>query len=192
MEVIAQAGDAEEAWQQTRQLFPRLLPDVVVLDVPNHHYASVQVTKRLKTSYPSVRVLGIAGQLDEVHLSQMLKAGAAGYLLKTSHATGLKEAIHRLAQGETYLDPSIKGEIRNGGLYLSTPNSVSEILSAGQVEILKLVAWGYTNAEIAKRMYFSIKTIEAHKLAIRKKLGLRTQAEMVRFSYQHGWLNREE
>lgn len=186
MEVVGEAGDGEEAWQRAREL----LPDVVVMDVSMPHLNGAQATERLKVSCPQVKVIALSAHQDEAHIRQLLAAGASGYVLKKTIAEELTTAIRTVARGGVHLDSQIAGKVVGG--YIKPSGDDGDIaLSAREREVLTLVAWGYTNKEIAARLLISVKTVEGHKARFMDKLDLSSRADIVRFALKRGWLRDE-
>jgi two-component system response regulator NreC len=184
MEVIGEAGDGDMAWRQTKAL----LPDIVVMDVSMPEMNGAQATQRLKVLCPNVKVIALSAYADEIHVRQLLAAGAVGYVLKRTIAEELTKAIRTVAAGGTYLDPAIAGKIV--GTYIngnSNSNSNSNI-SPREHEVLLDIARGYTNKEIAARLHLSVKTVEGHKTRIMSKLDLQSRAGIVRYALDKGWL----
>lgn len=186
MEVVGEAGDGNAAVQQAADL----TPDVVVMDISMPELNGLQTTEALKKVCPQVKVLTLTRHTDTAHLQQLLLAGASGYVLKQSVADELIRAIRAVAIGGTYLDPAIAQKIianHNGRLPTrSTPNL--RVLGERETEVLRLIARGYSNKEIAARLELSVKTVEAHKSNAMKKLDLHSRIEIVRFAILCGWL----
>jgi DNA-binding NarL/FixJ family response regulator len=187
MEVVGEVADGQGAVAQAR----KLRPDVVVMDVSMPQVNGLEATKAIKASCPQVRVVTLTRHADDGYLQQLLRAGASGYVLKQSRATEVLHAIRAVAGGGTYIDPTIADRLV-GALGRRAQASGTENGKAGlsprEEEILRLVAWGYSNKEIASRLELSVKTIETHKSNATQKLGLQTRIEVVRFALLQGWL----
>lgn len=187
MEVIAEAADGRAAVAEAC----RLRPDVVVMDVSMPHVNGLEATQAMKASCPEVRVLTLTRHADDGYLQQLLHAGASGYVLKQSRAAEVLHAIRAVAAGGTYLDPAIADRvIGNFGrrVQLTTSGTGHVTVSAREEEVLRFVAWGYSNKEIAARLELSVKTIETHKTNATQKLGLHNRIDIVRFALLQGWL----
>jgi DNA-binding NarL/FixJ family response regulator len=186
MEVIAEAADGQAAWQKARQL----LPDVVVMDVSMPTLGGAGATTQLRQVCPQVKVLALSMHEDKSYLRELLEAGASGYVLKRSAAEDLIRAIRTVAAGGVYLDPSLAGKIV--GSFVRQPSLKGEIegseLSDRETEVLRLIAQGYSNKEIAAQLAISVKTVETYKARSMEKLGLGSRVDIVRYALQRGWL----
>jgi DNA-binding NarL/FixJ family response regulator len=183
LELIGEAGDGEAAYEQAL----RLRPDVVVMDVSMPGVSGLEATERLKQACPEIRVVALTAQEHSGYVRRLLEAGASGYLLKRAAATVLIEAIRTVAAGGVYLDPSIAGHVVEGYVRPRPGGATSE-LSAREEEVLRLLAQGYSNKEIAARLQISVKTVETHKARAMEKLDLGSRVDLVRYALQHGWL----
>ena len=186
MEVVGEAGDGLAAVTQAQ----KLLPDVLVMDITMPRLNGLKATERLKAVCPQVRVLTLSRHADAGYIQQLLRAGAAGYVLKQSASTELMHAIRAIASGGTYLDPKLAAKVadaysgRAGALRGEAHGSLSERES----EVLRHIALGYSNKEIAARLELSVKTIEAHKANAMRKLGITSRIDLVRYAMFQGWL----
>jgi DNA-binding NarL/FixJ family response regulator len=186
MEVIGEAGDGQSACEQV----PRLLPDVAVLDVSMPGVSGAQAAEQLRQACPAVKVLALTVHEDRGYLRQLLEAGAAGYVLKRAAAEELIRAIRTVAAGGVYLDPTLAGKVVGG--FVRKPGGKGEPeggeLSEREGEVVRLVALGYSNKEIAARLELSVKTVETYKARSLEKLGLHSRADLVRYALRCGWL----
>jgi DNA-binding NarL/FixJ family response regulator len=186
MEVIGEAADGEEACERAREL----RPDLVIMDVAMPACSGALATQRLKGTCPDVKVLALTLHEDEGYLRQLLQAGASGYILKRAAAEELTLAIRTVAAGGVYLDPIIAGKVV--GSYIGKPSPPGEPrgsdLSEREAEVLRLVAWGYTNKEIAARLQIGVKTVETYKTRLMEKLEARSRVDLVRYALRRGWL----
>ena len=140
---------------------------------------------------PTTRVLALTVHEDSGYLQQLLRAGASGYVLKRAAADDLIHAIRTVARGGTYLDPGLTGKVL-GGLIGRQPQPNAppgDALSDREEEVLRLIARGFTNREIAAQLDVSVKTIETHKARAMEKLGLESRAAIVAYAIQWGWLS---
>jgi DNA-binding NarL/FixJ family response regulator len=187
--VIAEAADGEEAFQQTK----KLLPDVVVMDVSMPQCSGIEATERLKQSCPKVRVLALTAHETLDYLRRLLKAGASGYVTKRSAPMELTRAVRAVAAGETYLDATMAGALANdmAGRMSSGGAGATEDISPREVEVLRDIARGYSNKEIAARLQISVKTVETYKARLMKKLKLHSRVDIVRYASHQGWLEEE-
>jgi DNA-binding NarL/FixJ family response regulator len=186
IEVVGEAADGREAVERAQEF----LPDLVLMDISMPKLNGLKATEKLKKACPQVSVLALTRHRDEAYLQQILRAGASGYVLKQSAPAELLHAIRSIAAGGKYLDPAIAGAVL--GSYARQPQSVfkgtDENISPRESEILALIAWGYSNKEIATRLNLSIKTIEVHKANAMRKLGMKSRIEIVRYALLQGWL----
>jgi len=187
MRVVGEAGNGKEALKQARALEP----DVVVMDLSMPELNGLQVTERLKAEHSKAKVVALTVHEDASYLLQLCKAGAAGYVLKRSAGDDLIHAIRTVAAGGLHFDPSLASKALSGhGRDLSSGvGALAGDLSEREKEVLILLAWGYSNKEIAGHLELSIKTVETYRVRISEKLGLRSRAKLVQFALRQGWLN---
>lgn len=186
MEIIGEAGNGEAAWRDARAL----LPDVVVMDVSMPDLNGAQATERLKAVCPDIRVLALSAYEDEAHVRQLLASGASGYVLKRAIAEELTTAIRTVLKGGMHLDSNIAGKIVDDYLHPNKNRERTEPISDREREILVLIAWGYSNKEIAGQLHLSVKTIEGHKTRIFGKMNFQNRADAVRYALERGWLEQ--
>jgi DNA-binding NarL/FixJ family response regulator len=186
MEVIGEAGDGRAACQQVQEL----QPDVVVMDVSMPGLNGAQATAQLKQTCSNVKVLALTVHEDKGYLRLLLEAGASGYVLKRAAAEELIHAIRTVAAGGVYLDPALAGKVVGSFVRVPVKKSVPEggDLSDREAEVVRLIAAGYSNKEIAGRLGLSVKTVETYKARSMEKLGLDSRADLVRYALQRGWL----
>jgi len=184
VEIVGEVGDGKAAVETAKQL----LPDVVLMDISLPSMNGLKATKLLRECCPEVKVLALTRHKDGAYLQEMLRAGASGYVLKQSSSAELLRALREIAAGNSYLDPALTGKVMTvfagGTIRKSTTASVSE----REQEVLKAIALGYSNKEIAARLKLSVKTVEAHKANSMKKLDLRSRIDIVRYAVLQGWL----
>ena len=185
MEVIADTEDGRTAIE----LAQKLRPDVALMDISMPGLNGLKATAKLKECCPEVHVLAVTRHKDDGYLQQVLKAGASGYVLKQSPPAELLHAIRAVANGGKYLDPALAGKVMGRYSGRSSEISVGRAdVSDREVEVLRMVAWGYSNKEIASRLDLSVKTIEVHKANAMKKLGMASRIDIVRYAVLQGWL----
>lgn len=185
LEVVGEAADGEAALQGAREL----RPDVLVMDISMPGMNGVQATERVGEACRAVRVLILSRYAEEAYLRQLLRAGAAGYVLKQSRPAELLNGIRAVAGGQKYLDPAIAGKvIREYVRGPEAPPAATDPLTSREEEVLRLVARGFSNKEIANSLTLSVKTVESHKTNAQQKLGLRSRIEIVRLAVRRGWL----
>jgi DNA-binding NarL/FixJ family response regulator len=184
-EIVGEAIDGAGALSAAE----RLHPDVVVMDVSLPGTNGAHVTRQLKQRWPDVRTLALTVHEEGGYLRSLMDAGATGYVLKRSAASELLRAIEVVGDGGTYLDTSIAGQLvsrlgpRRAAL---TPSSA---LSDREREVVRHVAHGYSNKEIAAKLDVSVKTVETYRYRATEKLGLRGRADLVRYAIDQGWLS---
>ena len=185
LEVVGEAGGGRAAVGMIQDL----RPDVAVLDITMSDLHGAQITEQLKRSCPEVKVLVLTIHEDTGHLRRLLKAGAAGYVLKLAKAEELLRGIRTVAGGRVYLDPYLAGKVVSG--FVREPSRekpVGDSLTEREAAVVRLVAEGYSNKEIAARLDISVKTVETHKLHAMDKLGVHGRAELVKHALHSGWL----
>lgn len=192
MQVVGQANDGITAVAQAQAL----RPDVVVMDISLPQLDGGAATERIQQDCPEVRVLALTRHQDATHLRRLLQAGAAGYALKRAAADELIGAIRKVAGGETYVAPPLMKLMLEGfagrASTVAHPTEIFPPITERETEVLRLIAWGESNKEIAVRLNLSVKTIEFHKARAMEKLHLRSRAEVVRYALLQGWLQIEE
>jgi len=186
MEVVGEASDGLAAIQRTQEL----LPDIVVMDISMPQLNGLKATAKLTQCCPQVKVLTLTRHTDDGYLQQLLRAGAAGYVLKQSPASELLHAIRAIASGGKYLDPALAGKVISNysGKPSASPRNTQGRISDREAEVLRFIARGYSNKEIAARLELSVKTVEVHKANAMKKLGMNSRIDIVRFALLQGWL----
>jgi two-component system, NarL family, response regulator NreC len=189
MEVVGEAADGGEAVRTALESRPH----VVLMDVAMTGESGLEATRRIKQHAPEIRILVLSMYDDESYLRRALEAGASGYALKRAADTDLLSAIRAVARDEMYLHPALT-RVLVGDLLrrdLSAPQSDrrdAPHLSERELEVLRLVALGHTNQEIADALYLSVKTVESYKGRLMEKLGLRGRAALVRYAVEAGLL----
>ena len=186
MEVVAEAGDGESALAQARLAKPHL----VLMDVSMPGMNGLEATAALTECCPEVKVLAVSRHRGRGYVQQLLSAGASGYVLKQSSSEEILRAVRAIAHGATYVDGAVSQDVFTPlGLGPERSRGSTESgLSAREEEILRLVAWGYSNKEIAARLELSVKTVESHKTNASTKLGLNSRVDVVRLALLRGWL----
>lgn len=187
MHVVGEAGNGKEVLLKAREL----KPDVVVMDLSMPELNGLRATELLKVEHPEVKVVALTVHEDESYLRQLGLAGAAGYVLKRSAGTELIRAIRTVAEGGLYYDATLATRVLSSQLAESTARGkphASE-LSDREKEVLILIAWGYSNKEMAAKLQLSIKTVETYKVRIGEKLHLRSRTQMVQYALRQGWLD---
>jgi DNA-binding NarL/FixJ family response regulator len=185
MRVIGEASDGAEAIDRA----VRLCPEVAVIDVSMGDVNGAETTRRIRAVCPGTRVLALTVHEDTSYLRELLDAGAAGYVLKRAAADELIRAIRAVAAGGVYVDPRIAGKLVNTFAPPKTASSTAMAdLSDRETAVLRFIAQGYTNKEIASQLGLSVKTVETYKARSMEKLGLRSRVDIVRTASERGWL----
>jgi DNA-binding NarL/FixJ family response regulator len=184
MGVVGEARDGAEAVRRACEL----RPDIVVMDVSMPGLDGAEATERIRRECPGVQVLALTMHEDRGHLTRLLQAGAAGYLPKRAAADELVRAIQVVAGGGTYVDPLLAGTLLGGPAHAHRRSGEPQRLSEREEDVLRRIAWGASNKEIAGELGISTKTVETYKARIADKLGLRTRTDLVRYAVQQGWL----
>ena len=191
MEVVSEAADGEKAVQTARET----KPDVALLDLTMPRVGGMKALQQIARDCREVRVLVLTMHDDPAYLRSAMAFGASGYLLKRAVDAELIAAIRAVYRGGVYLDPRLASvlveDMRGEGSSKADPTRPSNILSRRELQVLRLVARGYTSAEIAKQVFVGVKTIETYRSRFAEKLGLRTRSDVVRFAVQMGLLTPE-
>lgn len=193
LQVVGEAPSGEDAIRRIDDLHEHgadAAPDVVLMDLMMDGIGGVEATRRVKRDWPDVAVLVLTMADDRAYLREAFSAGAAGYVLKDAADVELVQAIRTVAEGGRYLHPSLGAELLRAEQEARRgPKTTHGVpLSEREVEVLRLVALGYSNREIADELVISVRTVETHKTHIIQKTGLRTRSEMVRFATDAGIL----
>lgn len=187
LSVVGEARDGGEACRRACEL----KPDVLVMDVSMPVLDGISATERVLRECPEVRVLALTMHDDRGHLGRVLQAGASGYVLKRAAAEELVRAIRIVAAGGVYVDPILAASALRAR---SAPTEdvkhavTADALSEREEEVLRLIAWGHSNKDIAGQLRISTKTVETYKARITEKLGIRSRSEIVRYALRMGWL----
>ena len=183
-------GDAADGLQALAAV-QRLSPHVVVLDLSMPGMNGVQVTRRLKELHPDVKTIALTVHEEGGYLRSLMDAGASGYVLKRSASAELLRAIETVAEGGVHLDSAIAGQLVNRLGKRRGPSAPTTALSDREEEVMRYVAHGYSNKEIATKLDVSVKTVETYRYRAGEKLGLNSRAELVRYAIGQGWLASE-
>src|SRR5215470_12612678 len=185
IEVIGEASDGKQAVAEAQ----RLSPDVILMDITMPECNGIEATRQVKRLLPETRVLVLTMHENEEYLFQVLRAGASGYILKEAADTDLILAIRAVFAGRFYLSPAAQAMMV--GDYLQRVRMGEEHdsysgLTEREREILKLIAEGYTNNQIAERLTISPKTVDTHRTHVMDKLNLHSRAELVKYAMRRG------
>ena len=183
LNIIAEATGGLEALS----LIEKAQPDVIVLDLSMPDMDGIMVTKELHARHPEIRILILTVHEDEAMLREVMRSGASGYILKHAAENDLIEAIKLIMQGDIYVDQKMLPSLIGHDAAVKNKSEVSvEPLSPREVDILKLIADGYTNRQMGSELGISIRTVEGHRANIYGKLGLHSRVELVRYAKDHG------
>lgn len=189
MTVVGEAADGEAAVR----VACTLVPDVLVMDLSMPVLSGAEATLRVRGECPGVKVLALTVHEERAYLSQLLRAGASGYILKRAAAAELVRAVRAVAEGVVYVDPAMTGSLVEGyldGLDVSR-HPARGPLSDRERDVLMRIARGFSNKEIAAELELSVKTVETYKARVSEKLGLRSRVDIVRYAASQGWLDTE-
>jgi two-component system response regulator NreC len=191
MEVVSEAPDGEKAVQTARET----KPDVALLDLTMPRVGGMKALQEMARDCRETRVLVLTMHDDPAYLRSALAAGASGYLLKRAVDAELIAAIRAVHRGGVFVDPRLANILVQDVLAKTRRKAGStrpaNILSHRELQVLTLVARGYTSAEIAKQIFVGVKTIETYRSRLTEKLGLRTRSDVIRFAVQMGLLTPE-
>ena len=176
LEVVAEAPSLTDARRYVRGHHP----DVLVLDLNLPEGLSLDAIPDLRTEFPATQIVVLTMQNEPAYARRALSAGAVGYVLKEAAESELVEAVRRAAAGDTYLNPRLGARVA-----AEPPPGPPDGLSAREVEVLRMIALGHTNTEIADHLYLSVRTVETHRAHIQQKLRLGSRAELVRYALDH-------
>jgi two-component system, NarL family, response regulator NreC len=192
MEVVGQASSGGEAIG----LAQSCRPDVVLMDISLPDVGGAEVTELIRQELPSVRVVAFTRHGDPSYLRRMLQAGATGYMLKNADAGALLQAIRVVAAGGAYIDPVLAGSlvetVINRGVTPGATQQVLVELTSRERDVLRLIAWGRSNKEIAGQFGISVKTVEYYKAQASEKLQLHSRTDIVRYALAQGWLRSDQ
>jgi two-component system response regulator NreC len=178
MQVVAEAGDVPDAERLTRAH----RPSVLVLDLNMPGGSSLEAIPRLREQAQQTAIVVLTMQDDPAFARRALQEGALGFVLKEAADEELLEAIRLAARGETYLNPRLGARLATQPVEASGP---PDDLTDREVEVLRLIALGHTNAEIGRQLYLSTRTVETHRAHIQQKLRRSSRAELVRYALEH-------
>lgn len=176
-EVVAEAADLDSARRYVRGHHP----NVLVLDLNMPGGSSLEGIPEIRAECPDTQIVVLTMQNEPAYARHALSAGALGYVLKEAAESELVEAIQRAAAGDTYLNPRLGARVA-----AEPPPGPPDGLSDREVEVLRMIALGHTNAEIADQLYLSVRTVETHRAHIQQKLRLGSRSELVRYAIDHG------
>ena len=188
MEVVAEAADGEEAIAQVETV----RPEVVLMDISMPKIDGIKATKEIKRRFPETKVLMLTMHENDEYLFRTIQAGGSGYVLKKAADDEVLDAIRHVAGGGAFLRPAVTTRIVQD--YLERVDKGEEADSFGRLtdreqEILRLIAGGHTNSQIATMLVISVRTVESHRAHIMEKLGIHSRAELVKYALRKGLLD---
>lgn len=178
--IIAEAADGPDTLVQ----IARTRPEVVLLDVAMPKLDGLEVTKRIRDGFPGIRVLALTALEGEQYVRAALAAGASGYVPKSATASELMEAIRVVVRGERYVHPRVAAACELDGRRSKTLPPLTD----REIEVIRLIALGYSHKEAASELKLGVKTIETHKRRVMQKLGLGSRVDLVRVAAENGWV----
>jgi DNA-binding NarL/FixJ family response regulator len=185
IEVVGEAAGGRDAVAQVKQI----LPHVVVMDVSMPDLNGLAATRAVKAVAPEVAVVALTRHTDDAYVQELLGAGASGYVLKQSATSELLRAIRAAAAGQRYLDATLAARAADAYLTRHAPGRQKvPSISERETNVLRMMALGHSNKEIAGALEISVKTVEVHKANAMRKLGLRGRIDVVRYAILNGWL----
>lgn len=178
--VVAEASDGLQAVQLTE----KLVPDILIVDLSMPNLGGVETISRLKRLKDAPAIVVLSAKDDECSVGDAMRAGASAYVTKSSNSDELRFAIRAVLKGQTYLSPSVCGAfLRNGD---GSAGSALSDLSSREREVLKLLAEGRPNRDVAKMLHISPRTVDSHRANILRKLGIQSNAELVQLALRYG------
>jgi two-component system, NarL family, response regulator NreC len=188
--VVGEAADGRAAIE----LVKRLLPMVLVVDMVLPHLNGLDVIRQAQQIAPETRIVVLSMHADESYVREALRAGATAYVLKESHADEFVQAVRQAAAGKRYLSPPLTERALDAYIAQSaeTPFDLEETLTGREREVLVMAAQGGTTAEIAARLSLSGRTVEAYRARMMRKLGLRSQVDLIRYALRQGLIALED
>lgn len=181
-EVVAEASDIDDARRFVRGHHPKVL----ILDLNMGGKSSLRLIPEIRAESPETEIVVLTMQDEPAYAREALSAGALGYVLKDAADGELVEAVRAAAVGESYLNPRLGARVAAGSV--GPPGG----LSKRETEALRMIALGYTNAQIAQSLYLSVRTVETHRAHIQQKLGLTDRAALVRYALEHRLISSGE
>jgi two-component system, NarL family, response regulator NreC len=175
-EVVAEASDADGAVRCLREHEP----DVLILGLEMPGKPGPEAISELREASPQTQIVGLTTQKEPVLARRALQLGVLGYVLKEAAEEELVRAVRSAAAGDAYLQPAL------GARLAAEPGAAANDLSERETDVLRLIALGHTNAEIAEKLYISVRTVETHRAHIQRKLGVNSRAELVRCALSRG------
>lgn len=185
LQVVGEAADGREAVKKAEEL----KPDIILMDVAMADLNGLQATRLIKKVLPDAKILMLTMHKNEEYVLQSFQAGASGYVLKEGAVEELVTAIHSVYGDKSFLSPTISKTVVDAYLRKMETGKMEtpfDLLTDREREVLQMIAEGYTNREVAKSLYISVKTVEAHRAHIMQKLDIHEVARLVKYAIQKG------
>jgi DNA-binding NarL/FixJ family response regulator len=183
MQVVGEASNARDAFQ----LAEELCPDIILMDISMPGENGIEATRKLIAKFPSTRVLVLTVHEEKELLLEALRCGASGYVLKQAVKSELINAIYAVSRGDLYVHSAmIRALLDKASAPPPSPPKKDHTLTMREVEILRMIAQGYTNSQVGKLLNISVRTVEFHRSNLMEKLGLDSRVELVRYAAEQG------
>ncbi|MFO7799615.1 response regulator [Rhodohalobacter sp.] len=187
IDVVDEAENGEKALE----ILKDQIVDIVVMDINMPIMDGITATKKIKEKYPDVKVLALTMSNDDLHIRQMIQAGASGYIMKSAGRKELKDAIDAITEGKHYFSDeateSIMMDLVKGKGKSTGPDPIH--ITDRELEVLELIVQEHTNQEIAEKLYISSRTVDAHRRNLLQKTGARNTAGLVKYAFQHNLIS---
>jgi len=180
LEIVGEASDGRDTLKKVGEL----MPDIVIMDISMPLLNGLEATKQIRALHHKCKVIVLSMHENPEAVKQSLKAGVSGYIVKRSAAGDLFRAISAVHEGGAFFSPSVAQMIMED--YVDREDGGQEVLSAREREVLQLIAEGYRNKDIAALLYVTVKTVEAHKQNIKKKLNVRDHTDLIKYAISTG------
>lgn len=184
MQVVGEAGNVAEALR----LAGELVPDVVLMDISLPDDSGIEATLKMKMRHPETSILILTIHEDESLLRAAIQSGASGYILKRAVASELVNAIRSVNAGDMYIHPAMTRSLLGERVSHSALEESTSTLTSRELDVLRLIAQGFTNRQIADKLTLSIRTVESHRANLMEKLDLHSRVELVRYATKRGLL----
>ena len=187
--VVGEAGDGVEALR----LVERLRPNILLVDMMMPNLNGLEVLRQIKNISPTTRTIVLSMQSADAYVIEALMYGAAGYILKETGPSELVKAVHEVILGNQFLSAKLSERFEESGIqFKDAPKDAYETLTAREREILQMTVEGRTSAEIGDKLKISPRTVEEHRRNLSNKLGIKTQADLIRFAIKRGILSMDD
>jgi two-component system NarL family response regulator len=180
--VVGEAASGREAVR----LFPRLEPDVVVMDVAMSDLNGIEATRQIRDRAPNARIVALSSHSDRRYVKAILAAGACGYVLKAAAYDDLRRAVEAAMSGKRYLCADVTDDVIDSALREGGGGSAFEVLVPRELEVLQLLAEGLISSEIAARLHVATSTVDTHRRNLMRKLDLHSVAELTKYAVREG------